>query len=88
MCTNELKSTKAITLIALVITIKTYSIASAQEKIELLIAEASYDYLQERYVNGNGSINDQKDDYIVGQLKLQESNNFEGCEFLKDVNLV
>ena len=58
---------------------KTYSIASAQEKIELLIAEASYDYLQARYVNGNGSLAEGKDDYILDLLS-QKVGSFEGCE--------
>ena len=103
MCTNELKSTKAITLIALVITIvvllilagislslimgeggilnratdaaKTYSIASAQEKIELLVAEASYDYLQKKYVNDE-SID--PNTYILNQLSSKVG-SFEGC---------
>ena len=112
MCTNELKSTKAITLIALVITIvvllilagislslimgeggilnratdaaKTYSIASAQEKIELLVAEASYDYLQKKYVNDE-SID--PNTYILNQLSSKVG-SFEGCTLAIENNVL
>ncbi|MBQ1392801.1 MAG: hypothetical protein IIY81_04550 [Lachnospiraceae bacterium] len=57
---------------------KTSDIAGAQEKVELLVAEASYDYLQARYVNGNGSLAEGKDAYIL-RLLNQKVGSFEGC---------
>ena len=57
---------------------KTSDIAGAQEKVELLVAEASYDYLQARYVNGNGSLAEGKDEYILNLL-TQKVGSFEGC---------
>ena len=58
---------------------KTTDISSAQEKVELLVAEYAYNYLQEKYVNGNGTFAQDKDAYIVGQLNTNASNNFEEC---------
>ena len=58
---------------------KTYSIAEAQEKIELLLAEYSFDYLQEKYVNENGNIDENKNTYILNQLSSKVG-SFEGCE--------
>ena len=57
---------------------KTSDLAGAQEKVELLVAEASYDYLQARYVNGNGSLAEGKDEYILNLLS-QKVGSFEGC---------
>ena len=66
---------------------KTSDLAGAQEKIELLVAEASYDYLQEKYVNGNGSTTQDKDDFILGQLS-EKVGSFEGCTLALTSNVV
>ena len=47
---------------------KTTDLAGAQEKIDLLVAEASYDYMKQKYVEGNGTISQDKNTYILGQL--------------------
>ena len=63
---------------------KTTDIAGAQEKVELLASEYDYDYMKQKYVNGNGTFNQDKDTYIVGQLNTHASNDFEGCVFEVD----